>query len=303
MQRDLPPTSALRAFSRAAHSLSFKRAAAELHLSASALSRQIGGLEALLGVKLFRRLNPGLELTDEGVRYLAVVDPVLERLFSAQEELAPRGRPLRISALESFSESWLVPHLPDFERANPGIELAIEATLRYADFARDPVDVAIRFGDGPWEGLHSERLVELDVFPVASPALAEGSPPLREPGDLAQHTLIHVAQTPDAWALWLDAAGVPALEPRRHVTYDHVALALSAAESGQGVAVSTPILCERRLREGKLVRPFRETARSKETYHFVCRPDDLADPRIAAFRAWLVASLAAVANPASAGAK
>ena len=294
MQRDLPPTSALRAFSRAAHSLSFKRAAAELHLSASALSRQIGGLEALLGVKLFRRLNPGLELTDEGVRYLAVVDPVLERLAAAQEELAPRGRPLRISALESFSESWLIPHLPDFERANPGIELVIEATLRYADFARDPVDVAIRFGTGPWEGLHSEPLVELEVFPVTSPALAAGPPPLRAPADLAQHTLIHVAQTPDAWALWLRTVGEPALEPRRHVTYDHVAIALSAAESGQGVAISTPILCERRLHEGKLVRPFRETARSNETYHFVCRPKELSDPRVAAFREWLLSRLAAL---------
>ena len=303
MQRDLPPTSALRAFSRAAHSLSFKRAAADLHLSASALSRQIGGLEALLGVKLFRRLNPGLELTEEGVRYLAVVDPVLERLAAAQEELAPRGRPLRISALESFSESWLIPHLPEFERAHPDVELVIEATLRYADFARDPVDVAIRFGDGPWEGLHSEPLLELEVFPVASPAVAEGSPPLREPRDLAQHTLIHVAQTPDAWALWLRAAGVPELEPRRHVTYDHVAIALSAAESGQGVAISTPILSERRLQEGKLVRPFRETARAGETYHFVCRANELSDPRIAAFRDWLRSSLAPIASCATASAK
>lgn len=302
MQRDLPPTAALRAFSRAAHTLSFKRAAAELHLSASALSRQIGGLEALLGVRLFRRLNPGLELTDEGRRYLAVVDPVLEQLFAAQEALAPRLRPLRISALESFSETWLVPNLPDFERKHPGIELQIEATLRYADFARDPVDVAIRFGRGPWEGLHSEPLVALEIFPVASPALAAGEPPLRVPGDLAQHTLIHVAQTPDAWALWLRAAGVPDLEPRRHVSYDHVAIALSAAESGQGVAISTPILVQRRLDEGKLVRPFDRTARSEETYHFVCRPGELGDPRIAAFRTWLRSRLAE-AKLASASAK
>ena len=116
-------------------------------------------------MRLFRRLNPGLELTDEGRRYLAVVDPVLEQLAAAQEALAPRGRPLRISALESFSETWLVPNLPDFERAHPGIELQIEATLRYADFARDPVDVAIRFGRGPWEGLHSEPLRRARVLP------------------------------------------------------------------------------------------------------------------------------------------
>ncbi|HTO09166.1 MAG TPA: transcriptional regulator GcvA [Myxococcota bacterium] len=296
MPRDLPPTASLRAFSRSAHGLSFKRAAAELHLSPSALSRQIQGLEAHLGVKLFRRLNPGLELTDEGQRYLAVVDAVLEQLFAAQDALAPEARPLRVSTLQSFSESWLVPNLADFERASPGTRVEIEATLRYADFAREPVDVAIRFGRGPWHGLHSEPLVELRFFPVASPALAAGEPGLREPADLARHTLIHSQQTPGAWRAWLRAAGVPELEPRRNVTYDHVALALAAAESSQGVALSTPILCGRRIAEGKLVRPFAISLLSDETYHFVCRPGDLHDPRIGAFRRWLFDRLAADAT-------
>jgi LysR family transcriptional regulator, glycine cleavage system transcriptional activator len=288
MPRDLPPTASLLAFSKSAHGLSFKRAAAELHLSASALSRQIQGLEAHLGVKLFRRLNPGLELTEEGHRYLAIVDAVLEQLFVAQDQLAPKHRPLRVSALQSFSESWLVPSLPDFEARNPGVPVEIEATLRYADFARDPVDVALRFGRGPWEGLHSEPLLELRYFPVASPALASGGdPPLHQPADLARHTLIHGAQTPDAWASWLAAAGVPHLEPRRNVSYDHVALALAAAESSQGVALSATILCGKRLQEGKLVRPFDVEVASPETYHFVCRPADLLDPRVAAFREWL----------------
>jgi len=296
MPRDLPPTASLRAFSRSAHALSFKRAAGELHLSASALSRQIQGLEQHLGVKLFRRLNPGLELTDEGRRYLVVVDAVLEQLFAAQDQLAPQLRPLRVSTLQSFSESWLVPNLADFERENPGVQVEIEATLRFADFARDPVDVAIRFGRGPWEGLHSEPLLELRFFPVASPALVGGSPGLRAPADLAGHALIHGLQTPNAWREWLRAAGVPDLEPKRNVTYDHVALALAAAEAGQGVALSTPILCGRRLAEGKLVRPFDVSAPATETYHFVCRPDDLRDRRVAAFRDWLVRRVASDAS-------
>ena len=229
-------------------------------------------------MRLFRRLNPGLELTDEGHRYLAVVDPVLEQLAAAQEALAPRGRPLRISALDSFSETWLIPNLPDFERAHPGIELLIEATLRYADFARDPVDVAIRFGRGPWEGLHSEPLVELETFPVASPGLASGEPPLRVPADLAHHTLIHVAQTPDAWTAWLRAAGVPALEPRRHVTYDHAALALSAAESGPA-SVSTPS-CAAPAAGRQARPPFRGSARARPITSCV-GPRALSDRRIA----------------------
>ncbi len=287
MPTELPATSALRAFSSAARWLSFKRAAAELHLSPSALSRQVQGLEAHLGVALFRRLNPGLELTDAGRRYLGEVDAVLARLEAAQRQFADAA-PLRVSALESFSENWLIPNLPDFEHAHPGIELHIEATLRYADFTRDPVDAAIRFGRGPWEGLHSEPILDLDYFPVCSPALASAAPALRAPADLARQTLIHVEQTPDAWANWLRDTGVDGLTPRRHVTYDHVGIALSAAASGQGVALSTEILCQRWLDDGRLCRPLPQRSRSELTYHFVCRPEDLDNPRLTALRDWLV---------------
>ena len=302
MPRELPSTASLRSFVHAARTLSFKRAAAELHVSPSALSRQIQALEDLLGVRLFQRLNPGIALTDEGRRYLEAAEAALTRLEAAQEQLAPRPRPLRISALESFSESWLIPHLPDFERVHPEIEIELEATLRYADFTRDVVDVAIRFGVGPWPGLHGEPILELEYFPVCSPRLAKEAG-LRRPGDLASQTLIHVAQTPQAWSAWLRAAGVAELTPRRSVTYDHVSLALAAAEEGQGIALAPPILCAQRLRSKRLCRPFRESLRSDATYHFVCRPEALADPRIAALREWLLTELAKPgARRASAGA-
>jgi len=289
MHEELPPIACLRAFSRAAETLSFKDAAAELHLSPSAVSRQIQSLEAHLGVALFRRLNPGLEITDAGRRYLETVNRVLGELRRAQEGFAVRpSGPLRVSALESFTESWLIPHLADFERAHPGIELQIEATLRYADFERDPVDVAIRFGVGPWADLHSEPIVDLDYFPVCSPALL----PLHEPAELRAQTIIHVSQTPDAWREWLRQAGVAGLQPRREVTYDHVAIALSAAESGHGVALSTDFLCAQRLAAGRLCAPFSVRARSAATYHLVCRPEGLEDPRIVALRDWLVEALA-----------
>src|SRR5262245_58876485 len=129
MTRDLPPTESLEAFACVARTLSMKQAAAELHLSASALSRRIQSLEEHLGTPLFRRLNPGLELTPAGVRYREVVDGVLARLSDAQAALAPvRSGPLRMSALASFSETWLVPRLPEFERAH-GIAVEVEATL------------------------------------------------------------------------------------------------------------------------------------------------------------------------------
>jgi LysR family glycine cleavage system transcriptional activator len=293
MPRDLPPIDALRAFACAARTLSFKRAADELHVSASALSRRIQLLEEHLGAPLFRRLNPGLELTDEGRRYREGADAALAQLWAAQEALAPSEvRRLRVSALASFSESWLVPHLPEFERAHPELSVEVEATLRYADFARDPVDVAIRFGRAPWEGLHAEPIVDLDVFPVCAPSLVDGESPLRAPADLARHTLIHVTQAPDAWRAWLRHAGVADLVPKRELRFDHVAIALSAAESGQGVALTSPLLCASRLRGGRLVRAFPLSYRSESTYHFVCRPEDLEDPAIRALRDWLVDRLA-----------
>jgi LysR family transcriptional regulator, glycine cleavage system transcriptional activator len=282
----------LRAFAAAARTASFKRAAEELHLSPSALGRRIQSLEDHLGTPLFRRLNPGLELTEAGIRYREIVDATLARLEAAQDAIVPSPvRRLRLSSLASFTESWLVPHLPEFEALHPEIAIEVEATLRYADFVRDPVDVAIRFGAGPWEGLHSEPIVDLEFFPVCAPSLARGDAPIREPSDLAHHTLIHVTQVPLAWRDWLRRAGAEELVPRREVRYDHVAIALSAAEAGQGVALTSPLLCEARLRDGRLCRPFDLTVRSELTYHFVCRPGDLDDSAVRALRDWLVASL------------
>jgi LysR family glycine cleavage system transcriptional activator len=293
MADDLPSLPALRAFVHAARTLSFKEAADEIHVSPSALSRQIQALEEHLGAPLFVRKNPGLALTEAGTRYLATAERVLRDLRDAGRAVGSRDSgPLRVSALESFSAKWLVPNLPRFEALHPGVEIELEATLRYADFARDPVDLAIRFGVGPWADLHAEPIVDLHFFPVCSPALRAGDPPLREPGDLARHAWIHVSQVPDAWADWARSIGLPALRGRRDLRFDHVGLALSAAESGQGVALSPSLLCAPELADGRLCAPFDLPVRSKATYHLVCRAENLGDPRIAAFRDWLVASLA-----------
>jgi LysR family transcriptional regulator, glycine cleavage system transcriptional activator len=283
----LPPLASLSAFAAAARTKSFKDAARELHLSPSALSRQIAALEEHLGVALFLRLPTGLELTPAGRRYLETVSGVLAALREAQDALAPERGPLRVSALESFCAKWMVPRLGSFRAAHPGIELEIEATLRYADFDRDPVDVAIRFGTGPWGGLHSEPIVDLLYTPVFAPALADGDPPLRSIDDLARHPWIHVSQVPDAWRDWTRAVGRADLRPPRDVSYDHVGIALSAAEAGQGVALGTNIVAARDLAEGRLCAPFPRVP-SAQTYHLVCREEGLSDPRITAFRDWLV---------------
>ena len=292
MSEGLPSTTALQAFATAARTLSFKEAARELHVSPSALSRQVQALEEHLGVSLFVRRNPGIELTDAGRRYLEGVERALATLRDAERALAAEAGPLRVSALESFSARWLVPRLPEFRAAHPGIEVEIEATLAYADLRRDPIDVALRFGKGPWEGLHAEPLLDLTFFPVCSPGLRDGDPPLRRPEDLAQHAWIHVTQVPHAWEVWCRGAGLPAMRGARDVTFDHVGIALSAAASGQGVALASRPLCATDVDEGRLCIPFDLPVASSETYHLVCLPERLGDPRIAALRDWLVDALA-----------
>jgi len=158
--RHLPSLAALRVFEAAGRHLSFTNAAVELCVTTSAVSRQIRALEQEIGRSLFARQPRGLALTKAGATYLTRVADALRRLDDASAALRGTGRrrQLRLSVLASFAGNWLVPRLPEFERRHPGIDVALEATTRYADFARDPVDLAIRFGTGPWEGLASEPL-------------------------------------------------------------------------------------------------------------------------------------------------
>jgi LysR family glycine cleavage system transcriptional activator len=286
----LPRLGALEAFEAAGRLGSFQAAAAALHVTPSAVSRQIKSLENELGVLLFHRLHRGVRLTDEGRSYLSEVQAALARIGKATSRLvgAHGDARLRLSVLPSFAGNWLLPRLGDFERVHPGSAVEMNATTAYADFERDPVDAAIRFGTGPWPGLYSEPLLELDFFPVCGPTLAAT---LRAPADLAGQRLLHESHVPGAWSDWLAAAGVPNLKAADTRTFDNAQLVLEAALAGQGVALSTGVLAHRYLADGRLVRPFGVSARSARTYHFVCRRSDLERPVVRAFRDWLVTSM------------
>jgi LysR family glycine cleavage system transcriptional activator len=287
MLRHVRSLQALVVFEAAGRHRSLKLAAAELHVTPSAISRQVRSLEQDLGVQLFRRLTRGLELTEEGAAYLAQIGAALADLDRATDAArASRSKPLRLSVLQSFAGNWLVPRLPRFEAAHPGIDLRMEATTAYADFRRDPVDLAIRFGRGPWPGLHSEPLLALEFFPVCRPARRKTSP-LRTPADLAAYTWLEEVHVPDAWPAWLRAAGVPTIRPTRTLQYDNAQLMLEAAVAGQGVALATRVIADRYLDERRLVRPFDISAPSAVTYHLVARTEDLDKPPIRAFRRWL----------------
>ena len=295
MFRNVPPLRALRAFEAAARLLSFTEAAEELHVTQAAVSLQIKHLEELLGVQLFRRLNRRLVLTEEGRIYLPEVREGLERLAAATARMARRHRQghLTVSVLPSFASRWLIPRLWRFQKTHPDIQVRISAFEWLVDFDKDDVDLAIRYGAGRWPGLAAELLFEEEVFPVCSPELLGGDPPLEEPPDLAHHTLLHDDYTREDWRSWLKAAGVSGIDPEQGLSFSHSTLMLQAAERGLGVALGRTPLVRDELARGTLVRPFEAALPGDFAYYLVYPPHTAEFPRIRAFRQWLLEEAAA----------
>jgi LysR family transcriptional regulator, glycine cleavage system transcriptional activator len=311
MTHRLPPLAALRAFEAAARHLSFTRAAAELHVTQTAISHQIRALEERLGLKLFRRLPRGLVLTEEAQRYLPALREAFARIDAATAELLAgrAGGSLTASVLPSFAAKWLVPRLGRFRAANPDIDLRISTSLHLVDFAREDVDVGIRMGRGHYPGLRVDRLFGESLMPVCAPALLEGSQPLRRPEDLRHHVLLHEDDY-TGWQLWLELAGIEGVEARRGPILTDAAMVVQAAAEGQGVALGRTALAAWDIAAGRLVRPFDIGMPHDLAYYLVCPEASAERPRIAAVRAWLLTEaakyeqeLAGLAPPASGAAK
>lgn len=289
MYRRLPSMQALRAFEAAAQLLSFKEAASQLHRTPSAVSHQIRGLERELGTALFHRDSRGLSLTDAGREYLAVVHETLGGLSEATARLqrAHGEGPLSISLFPSLAVRWLIPRLNEFRDACPGIEIELVSSVRRADFDNGAIDAAIRFGDGDWPGLCRDPLMVEERFPVCSPALAAGPPPLENPADLSATVLLHNGAHAGEWAKWLEEAGVDGVDPGRGPVFDASNEVLAAAANGMGVALGRTPLVEADLEAGRLVAPFTTRLRTPGRYWLVA-PGATADTApLAAFRAWL----------------
>lgn len=289
MARKLPPLKTLPDFEAAARHLSFSKAAEELNVTHGAVSRQVKSLEDYLGVRLFRRLNRALRLTDEGQAYARAVRETLESLAEATRRLStPKeaGR-LTVSTTYSFTSGWLVPRLGRFRALHPGIDVRLQANDRAVDFARDNVDLAIRYGRGNYPGLATERLTGDDYAPVASPALLKGKHPLRKPADLRHHALLHDEGTEVDWRMWLMAAGVEGVDAARGPIFSHSPMVIQAAIRGEGVALGRQVLIEDELASGRLVRLFDLRLKGEMAYYVVCPQSSLAQPKVRAFRDWL----------------
>jgi LysR family glycine cleavage system transcriptional activator len=296
MSRRLPPLNALRAFEAAARHLSFTRAADELHVTQTAISHQIKGLEERLGVRLFRRLPRGLLLTEEAQRYLPPVRDAFDRIAAATAQLAAGSSSgtLTVSVLPSFAAKWLVPRLGRFRATHPDLDLRISASSQLVDFARDDVDVAIRIGRGRYPGLRVDRLFGESMVPVCAPELLTGAHPLRRPEDLRHHVLLH-DDDHTGWQLWLELAGVEGVDPRRGPIFTDSAMVVQAAAEGQGVALARSVLAAGDLAAGRLVQPFEVSVPQDLAYYLVSPEATAEQPRITAFRSWLLAEAEAEA--------
>ncbi|UCH72847.1 MAG: transcriptional regulator GcvA [Rhodospirillales bacterium] len=289
MARRLPPMNTLRAFEAAARHLSFTEAAEELHITQAAVSHQMRTLEEALGVRLFRRLNRAIRLTEEGQQFVTEVRKALAHLATAMDKLAApdAGGPLTVSVLPSFASKWLVPRLGRFRARHPEIEVRISPSIQLTDFQRDDVDLVVRYGQGRYEGLHSVRLMTEDIFPVCSPALLSGPDALLRPADLRHHTLLHDDGYVD-WAMWLLVAGVEDVSPTQGPYFTDSALVIQAAVEGQGVALARGALAGDDLAAGRLVKPFDIAIPADYAYYVVCPQATAEHPKIAAFRNWLL---------------
>lgn len=287
MPKRLPPLLALEAFDAAARHMSFKAAAAELHLTPSAISHRVKQLEQHLGLSLFRRLNREIRLTEAGQDYANAVRKAFDQVVQASTRLSlPRqAEELRLSAVPHFATLWIIPHLESFLDTQQGLRLYVESSPRNADFARDAVDAAIRYGEGRWPGLAATKLTDLAVAPVCAPKLAAS---LRHPRDLAQHTIIHLSAFPDAWPRWFHAVKAAAIKPKREIWVDNITQTLDAAERGLGVALGLSPLIAPKLKEQRLVLPFAPPVPVDGSYWFVCRRAEAAKPRLVNLRDWLL---------------
>ena len=257
ISRRLPPLTQLRAFEAAARHGSFKRAAQELSVTPAAISHQIRELEARIGVPLFERRTREIVPTASALRLYPVLRDGFDAFADALQALAPEQSPtVTLTTTPAFATQCLLPRLPELQRLHPGIELRLHASDRAVDLAVDDVDLAVRYGDGPFPGHESVRVANDWLLPVASPALG-----LRTPQDLARHRLIHFEWLRDAgdrptWRDWLRAADLEHDDASRGLHFSEVAHAIQAAVAGQGVALLNKVLVADALARGVLAAPF-----------------------------------------------
>jgi DNA-binding transcriptional LysR family regulator len=300
---NLPPLDLIQGFEAAARTLSFTRAAEELRITQSAVSRQIRTLEEHLGVALFERRPRSLALTEQGRALQRTATEVLERLQETANRIrVGAGAPhLTVTTTGGFASLWLIPRLRTFTALHPNVDVRISATYTTFNLERSLVDVAVRYCQAEDAPDGAVRLFGEELFPVcASSLLTEGLHPLRTLADLKHHALLHMdvdGATHMDWDTWLAAQGYPGLRPAASIRFDSYEQMIQAAVGGQGVAMGIGRLVSGLMASGQLVAPFGASTSGVRAY-FIIRSALTGDrPQVRAFVDWLIAE-AKAAMPA-----
>lgn len=289
---------ALAAFEAVARRGSFTAAARELHVTQSAVSHRVRGLEAQLGYSLFVRSTRFIKLTQDGevlARGVAQgLTSIRDALRAVQRQRASAS--LFVSCSPSFAIRWLVRNLDRFREAEPEIAVGIAASDHLESPGVHGVDVCIRFGAGRYPGVSVTRLSTEEVFVVASPTLIERTPLHRE-ADIANHVLLHHDVMRDhpahiSWSRFLRPKTRRRVDPERGPRFSHAHMALEAALSGQGIALGRTTLVAADLRAGRLVAPLRRRVPCELAYWFLTTHEAKNERAIILFREWLTRMLA-----------
>jgi len=291
----LPPLKSLQAFESAGRHLSFTLAAQELNVTPGAISQQIRQLEEFLEVKLFKRLNRAIVLTEHGQLLLPSIGLGFEQLREGVNLLLQRadGGPLTITSAPSFVSKWLIPRLSRFKALHRDIDVRIDTSDRLVDFAREDIDVGIRFGDGQYPELETIFLFAFDLIPVCSPDLLRQGRQLKTVSDLKNFTLLHSNYDeldpgwPD-WAMWLKVVDAEDVDASHGIYFNQSDQLFQAAIDGQGVALLANVMADPEVAAGRLVQPFSARLPVKLNYHLVTSPYKARLAKVSAFREWIL---------------
>lgn len=285
----LPPLNAVRMFEAAARLLSFKSAAAELNVTAGAVSKQIKLLEDHLGVALFERRAQSTTLTAAGSTYFDAIGPALAAIASASAatQAVESKSSLHVWCSPFVMRRWLVPRLPAFRALRPQLEIIIDIV---AGKGAVPVngDIGIQRGDGRWSGLREQLLFPIRLVPVCSPGYLEGRPPPKTFTGLRDHVILENLARPDEWPIWSSAAGGSGLPAPAAMSFNSSDTVLQAALEGMGVAIGRLGFIEQQISEGRLVIASETIAETNDGYYLVTPSHRPLAGHARAFQRWLL---------------
>lgn len=289
-RRYMPSLISMQCFEAAARHLSFTKAAEELNITQSAVSKQVGQLEAILATALFQRVRKRLQLTPEGSVYLTEVRKVLTQVEMSTRYMlsyGSRNEVLNVNTLPTFGVRWLMPRLNGFRFKHANLYLNISSRIDLFDFDKENIDIAFYYGRGNWPKARCTKLLDEVVVPVCSPDILPAEP-LTSPLELTRMVLLQSSTRPEAWHDWYEQQGFHTEHSYHGPRFETFMLSIQAARIGCGVALVPRMFVEEELAEGKLVIPWHYAMTDSHNAYYIAVPEHAHQaPKVTAFMAWI----------------